>query len=170
MRWKHQGTSLIRMVECAHHLKGTNAIENMQKFIARVITHEWKSDYPSLYSKLNWQTLNIRRKIQKLKVYYNILSIIPATTFTPHLTTPIPQTPSLKIHIPAPMHISFRFFLCQCYPFMELTSSLCCKITLFVYPITVYPSFISIYPLYFSIFIINPLLHVSSKRIFRFLF
>ena len=82
-----------------HHLKGTDVIENMQKFAARVITHEWKSDYPSLYSKLNWQTLNIPRKIQKLKVYYNYifnLSIIPAATFTPHLTTPIPQTPSLK--------------------------------------------------------------------------
>ena len=82
-----------------HHLKDNNAIENVQKFAARVITHEWKSDYPSLCSKLNWQTLTIRRKIQKLKVCYNILnnlSIIPATSFTPH-PHPSPRHPHSKV-------------------------------------------------------------------------
>ena len=127
---KSQTTSWPDSPEAPHHLKDTNAIENVQKFAARVITHEWKSDYPSLCSKLNWQTLNTRRKIQKLKVCYNILnnlSIIPATTFTPH-PHPSPRHPHSKIllfHIPVPMHISFLF--CRCHPFMEFTSSLCCK-------------------------------------------
>ena len=36
-----------------HHLKDISAIESVQKFAGRVITHEWKSDYNSLCSKLN---------------------------------------------------------------------------------------------------------------------
>ena len=82
-----------------HHLKDINAVDRVQKFAAKVITCEWKSDYPTLCSKLNWQTLSTRRKIQKLKVCFNImnnLSIIPPSTFIPH-PHPSPRHPHSKV-------------------------------------------------------------------------
>lgn len=38
-------------------VKDIHAIKSVQKFATGVISHEWKSDYPSLHAKLNWQTL-----------------------------------------------------------------------------------------------------------------
>ena len=49
-----------------HHLKDTNAIGSVQKFAGRIITHEWKSDYNSLCSKLNWQTQEKDIEVQSM--------------------------------------------------------------------------------------------------------
>ena len=86
-------TRYIEQLSCQNlntaPLSGTHTMWQTQMpsrmFAAKVVTHQWRSDYHSLCAILNWQTLSTRRKIQKLKVCYNILnkqSIIPATTFT----------------------------------------------------------------------------------------
>ena len=70
-----------------HHALDIAALENVQKFGGRIITKQWQCDYPTLLSILKWKPLSIRRKIQKLKVCYNILnkfSIIPPSVFTLH--------------------------------------------------------------------------------------
>ena len=65
-----------------HYVSDIDALESVQKFAGRVITRQWHSDYHTLCSTLNWQPLSVRRKLQKLKVCYNIVnnrSIIPSS-------------------------------------------------------------------------------------------
>ena len=72
-----------------------SSLESVQKYACRVVTKHWRYDYETLLSNLGWQTLRTRRKLQKLKVCYTILShqsCIPATTFTPH------PHPSPRLH------------------------------------------------------------------------
>ena len=79
-----------------HHQSDISALEGVQKFAARITTQQWKADYPTLTSTLNWEPLSLRRKVQKLKVCFNILnnlSIIPPDTFIPH---PHPVTYIIK--------------------------------------------------------------------------
>ncbi len=74
------------------------ALENVQKFAGRVITGKWKEPYPILLEHLNWLPLTTRRKIQKLKVCYNLVnnnSCIPSDIFTPH-PHPSPRFPHSK--------------------------------------------------------------------------
>ena len=55
--------------------------------------------YMTLCSTLNWQPLSLRRKLQKLKVCYNIVnnrSIIPSSTFSLH-PRPSPHYPHSQI-------------------------------------------------------------------------
>ena len=91
----------------APHLRSDiSALENVQKFAARVTTRQWKLDYESLMSNLEWKPLTLRRDIVKLKVCYNIinnLSIIPPDNFIrhPHPVTaiPLPFLNLLYIHL-----------------------------------------------------------------------
>ena len=49
----------------APHLRSDiSALENVQKFAARVTTRQWKLDYESLMSSLEWKPLTLRRDIQ----------------------------------------------------------------------------------------------------------
>ena len=82
-----------------HYVSDIDALENVQKFAGRVITRQWHSDYHTLCSTLNWQPLSIRRKLQKLKVCYNIVnncSIIPSSNFSLH-PCPSPRHPHSQI-------------------------------------------------------------------------
>ena len=70
-----------------HHSNETTALDRVQRFAGRVITHQWQSDHSTLLNSLNWQPLQTRRRLIKLKVCYNILnnySCIPPSVFTPH--------------------------------------------------------------------------------------
>jgi len=61
-----------------------SSLENVQKFAGKSSP---TSSYSDIRTVLNWQTLETRRKIIKLKVYYNILnhySCIPSSSFNPH--------------------------------------------------------------------------------------
>ena len=76
-----------------------NELEKTQKFAGRVITKNWNSDYATILNDLNWLPLSTRRKMQKLKVCYNILndfSCIPSTSFTLH-PRPSPRHPHNRI-------------------------------------------------------------------------
>jgi len=71
-----------------HHSNDITALDRVQWFAGRVITHQWQSDHSTLLNSLNWQPLQTRRRLIKLKVCYNILnnySCIPPSVFTPHL-------------------------------------------------------------------------------------
>ena len=64
-----------------------SSLENVQNFARKTITNQWNSSYSDIRTALNWQTLETRRKITKLKVCYNILnhySCILSSSFTPH--------------------------------------------------------------------------------------
>ena len=45
------------------------SLENVQKFASRIVTRKWNENYDSLRSTLNWKTLSLRRKLQKLKTF-----------------------------------------------------------------------------------------------------
>ena len=100
----YRATVLPKLEYCSavwdpHKLTDIAKLEDVQKFAARITTRMWKADYDSLTSTLSWQHLSVRRKLQKLKVCYNILnnlSIIPADTFTPH-PYPLPRHPHSRI-------------------------------------------------------------------------
>ena len=96
----YRSTTLAKLEYCCavwdpHYSTDKQALESVQKFAGRVITGQWRSDYPSLLAKLNWKTLATRRMQQKLKVCYNVvknLSCIPPDIFTPH------PHPSPRLH------------------------------------------------------------------------
>ena len=76
-----------------------NELEKTQNFAGRVITKNWNSDYATFLNDMNWLPLSTRRKMQKLKVCYNILndfSCIPSTSFTLH-PRPSPRHPHNRI-------------------------------------------------------------------------
>ena len=82
-----------------HLQKDKHALDNVQKFAGRVVTQMWCRDLSSLQSDLNWQPLELRRCMIKLKVCFNIinnLSCIPPTTFRPH-PSPSPRYPHTRI-------------------------------------------------------------------------
>jgi len=69
-----------------HHSNDIAALDRVQQFVGRVITHQWQSDHSTLLNSLNWQPLQTCRRLM-LKVCYNILnnySCIPPSVFTPH--------------------------------------------------------------------------------------
>ena len=88
----YRATVLPKLEYCCavwdpHYVSDIDALENLQKFAGCVITRQWHSDYHILCSTLNWQPLSVRRKLQKVKVCYNIVndrSIIPSSTFSLH--------------------------------------------------------------------------------------
>ena len=92
--WEHiyRCSILSKLEYCSslwdpHQINLIDKLEHTQKFAARVITGKWKSDYPSLCCSLKWKTLELHRKLQKVKVCYNIVhqySSISPTTFTFH--------------------------------------------------------------------------------------
>ena len=57
-----------------HHSNDITALDRVQRFAGRVITHQWHSDHSTLLNSLNWQPLQTRRRLIKLKVCYNILN------------------------------------------------------------------------------------------------
>ena len=70
-----------------HYSTDKTALNRVQRFASRVITHKWHANHSSLLNSLNWQPLEIRSRLIKLKVCYNILnnySCIPSSVFTPH--------------------------------------------------------------------------------------
>lgn len=99
----YQSAILPKLEYCSsvwdpHHRSEIEALEGVQKFASKVVTRQWKVDSTSLRKSLNWPTLSQRRKIQKLKICYNILnnlSIIPPTSFIPH-PHPSPRHPHTK--------------------------------------------------------------------------
>ena len=58
-----------RAVWDSHHRSDVSALENIQKFAARVTTRQWKLDYESIQSSLHWKPLSLQRKIQKLSLF-----------------------------------------------------------------------------------------------------
>ena len=81
-----------------HLKKDISALESVQKFAGRVITHHWSTNIESLRSALGWKSLESRRRCTKLKVTYNILnnlSCIPQSSFTYH-PSPSPRNPHNK--------------------------------------------------------------------------
>ena len=87
-----------------HHSTHKKQLEDVQKFAGRVITQSWSSNYDSVCSSLNLQTLSHRRKLQKLKLCYKILnnfSCIPSHVFTPH------PHPSPRLHNSRPLYKPF---------------------------------------------------------------
>jgi len=86
----YRTTTLPRLEYCCavwdpHHQVHKRSLESVQKFAARIITTDWKADYPSLCAKLNMKTLATRRHIQKLKASTTCL----AYHLTCSLLTPI---------------------------------------------------------------------------------
>ena len=73
-----------------------SGLESVQKFAGRVVTQDWKFGLLlSLCLSLGWQNLRARRKKQKLKVCYMILSVLPSFHFTPN-PHPSPRHPHSK--------------------------------------------------------------------------
>ena len=67
-------------------------LKKVQGFAGKVVTKDWKAPYLTNLNKCNWQSLSTRRKLQKLKMCYNILNnftVIPHNVFTPH-PSPLP--------------------------------------------------------------------------------
>ena len=63
------------------------ALNRVQQFASRVTTQKCHAKHSTLLNSLNWQPLEISRRVIKLKVCYNILnnySCIPSSVFTPH--------------------------------------------------------------------------------------
>ena len=95
-----RSTILPKLDYCAavwdpHHSTLTHKLERTQAFACKVITHQWKTDYNSLRSKLNYTTLKDRRTYIKLKICYKIMnnhSCFPSSVFTPH-PSPSPRHP-----------------------------------------------------------------------------
>jgi len=80
----YRTTTLPRLEYCCavrdpHHQVHKRSLKSVQKFAARIITTDWKADYPSLCAKLNMKTPATRR-INKMKVCYivNNLSCHPS--------------------------------------------------------------------------------------------
>ena len=67
-----------------HYSTDKTALNRVQRFASRVITHKWHANHSTLLNSLNWQPLEIRRRLIKLKVCYNVYSCIPSSVFTPH--------------------------------------------------------------------------------------
>ncbi len=70
-------------------------LESVQKFTGKIVTKQWKAEYPNLLAYLNWQSLSSRRRNQKLKVCFSILinlSIISPNVFAPY-PHPSPRHP-----------------------------------------------------------------------------
>ena len=83
-----------------HLQKDINMLEDVHKFAARIITKKWKDSYPDLLNHLQWNTLQVRRQQQKLKLCYRILnslSILPMSNFMPH------PHPNPRIHHSKPL-------------------------------------------------------------------
>jgi len=97
-----------------HHQVHKRSLESVQRFAARIITTDWKADYPSLCAKLNMKTLATHHRIQKLKVCYNIinnLSCLPSNMFTPH------PHPSSRLHHSKPLFSAFVSTMAHRYSF-----------------------------------------------------
>ena len=62
----------------SHSSTDINRLESMQKFAGKVITKQWKADYPTLLASLKWQPLSTRKRFQKLEV------CISSNVFTLH--------------------------------------------------------------------------------------
>ena len=61
------------------------ALEGVQSFAARIVSHRWNVDSDQLKLSLLWPSLSTRRLVQKLCVCHSIVSgssLIPANTFT----------------------------------------------------------------------------------------
>ena len=82
-----------------HHHTDIKKLESVQKFAGKIVTKQWRAEYPDLLASLNWKPLSSRRKNQKLKVCFNILnnlSIISPNVFTLH-PRPSPRHPHNQI-------------------------------------------------------------------------
>jgi len=94
-----------------------SSLENVQKFAVKIVTNQWNSSYSDIRTALNWQTLESRRNIIKLKVCYNILnhySCIPSSSFTPIPTHPPDYTLTTKLCLYLtlePCHTNLTFLL-----------------------------------------------------------
>ena len=61
------------------------ALEGVQSFAAKIVSHRWNVDSDQLKLSLLWPSLSTRRLVQKLCVCHSIVpgnSLIPANTFT----------------------------------------------------------------------------------------
>ena len=104
----YQTTVLPKLDYCGavwdpRQLKSTKQLENIQKFAGRVITQNVSSDYPTLCSSLNLKPLPTRRRMQKLKLCYNILSdrsCIPSSAFSPHPKPSMRSSNSMQLFTP----------------------------------------------------------------------
>ena len=85
---------LVSAISTSPHCKiHIQALERVETFTARVVTHNWKMDRSSLLASLQWSSLESRRKTQSLKVCFNNnLSIIPPSYFSFH-PHPSPRRP-----------------------------------------------------------------------------
>ena len=76
-----------------HLNKNKQELDKVQKFAGRVITHDWKSDLPTLQNHLKWKDPTTRRKSIKLSVLQNINELF-SYPFYILQSTPSPFSPS----------------------------------------------------------------------------
>ncbi len=79
-------------------------LESVQTFAARLVPKRWTEPYESLLMSLNWTSLFVRRKQQKLILCRRILrgeSCLPSFLFLPH------PHPSSRIHHSTPLLVPF---------------------------------------------------------------
>ena len=86
-----------------HFSVHSNKLESVQKFAARLVTRNWRGNYDELLLRLQWPTLSVRRRKQKVALCYRILnncSIIPSSFFTPHPSPHLRHNHSLPLYYP----------------------------------------------------------------------
>ena len=70
-----------------HYSTDKTALNRVQLFASKVITHKWHANHSTMLRSLNWQPLEIRKRLIKIKVCYNIhnnYSCIPSSVFNLH--------------------------------------------------------------------------------------
>ena len=70
-----------------HYSTDKTALNRVQLFASKVITHKWHANHSTMLNSLNWLPLEIRKRLIKIKVCYNIpnnYSCIPSSVFNPH--------------------------------------------------------------------------------------
>ena len=70
-----------------HHHTDIKKLESVQKFAGKIVTKQWRAEYPDLLASLNWKPLSSRRKNQKLKVCFNILNNL--SIISPNVLPPV---------------------------------------------------------------------------------
>ena len=75
-----------------HYSTDKTALNRVQLFASKVITHKWHANHSTMLNSLNWQPLEIRKRLIKIKVCYNIpnnYSCIYPLLFLTHTLLPV---------------------------------------------------------------------------------
>ena len=80
-----------------HYSADKTALNRVQRFASRVITHKWHANHSTLLNSLNWKPLEVHRRLIKPKVCYDIYEYLFLYTLFCFYPTTLVQSTSISL-------------------------------------------------------------------------